>query len=81
MVVALAGASPDYYAAVERTMGGFGASPSFSRLYMIPGAYHCLFAPDGTSVNLADFLTPIISWVEDGVAPSEVEADTFSLTL
>jgi hypothetical protein len=36
---------------------------------------------DGTSVNLADFLTPIISWVEDGVAPGEVEADTFSLTL
>jgi hypothetical protein len=32
-------------------------------------------------VNLADFLTPIISWVEDGVAPGEVEADTFSLTL
>jgi hypothetical protein len=48
---------------------------------MIPGAYHCLFAPDGTGVNLADFLTPIISWVEDGVAPSEVEPDTFSLTL
>jgi Tannase and feruloyl esterase len=57
-------------------MGGLGASQSFSRLYIIPGAYHCLFAPDGTSVNLADFLTPIISWVEDGVAPGEVEADT-----
>jgi feruloyl esterase len=70
----------DYYAAVERTVGGFGASQSFSRLYMIPGASHCLFAPDGTSVNLADFLTPIISWVEDGVAPGQVEADTFSLS-
>jgi Tannase and feruloyl esterase len=70
----------DYYAAVERTMGGFAASQSFSRLYMVPGAYHCLFTPDFTSVDLADLLTPIISWVEDGVAPGEVEADTFSLT-
>jgi hypothetical protein len=45
----------DYYAAVERTTRGFAASQSFSRPYMIPGAYRCLFAPDGTSVNLADF--------------------------
>jgi feruloyl esterase len=70
----------DYYAAVQRTMGGAHASQSFSRLYMIPGAYHCLFAPDASTVNLADFLTPIISWVEDGIAPGDVPADTFSLT-
>jgi feruloyl esterase len=58
-------------------MGGFAASQAFSRLYMIPGAYHCLFAPDG-SVNLADFLTPLISWVQDRVAPGTVPADTYS---
>lgn len=66
----------DYYAAVEHTMGGFTASQAFSRLYMIPGAYHCLFAPDG-EVNLADFLTPLISWVQDGAAPGAVQADTW----
>jgi feruloyl esterase len=70
----------DYYAAVERTSGGFRASQAFSRLYMIPGAYHCLFAPDGSSVNLADFLTPLISWAQDGIAPGTIPADTYSLT-
>lgn len=69
----------DYYAAVERAMGGFTATQSFSRLYMIPGAYHCLFAPGGGSVNLADFLTPLISWVQDGIAPGTIPADTYSL--
>jgi pimeloyl-ACP methyl ester carboxylesterase len=65
-----------YYAAVEHTMGGFAASQAFSRLYLIPGAYHCLFAPDG-EVNLADFLTPLISWVQGGIAPGPVQADTW----
>jgi hypothetical protein len=44
---------------------------------MVPGAYHCLFAPDG-EINLADFLTPLISWVQDGVAPGTVPADTWN---
>ncbi len=67
----------DYYAAVERAAGGFRASQSFSRLYMIPGAYHCLAAPDG-SINTADFLTPLISWVQDGIGPGAVPANTYS---
>jgi hypothetical protein len=46
---------------------------------VISGAYHCLFAPDG-SVNLADFLTPLISWVNAGKAPGAVPADTYSTT-
>jgi hypothetical protein len=65
----------DYYAAVEHAMGGFRASQDFSRLYMIPGAYHCLFAPNG-DVNIADFLTPLIAWVQDGTPPGAVPADT-----
>jgi hypothetical protein len=65
----------DYYAAVERTMGGFRASQAFSRLYMIPGAYHCLFAPN-KDVNIADFLTPLIAWVQHGDAPGTIPADT-----
>lgn len=67
----------DYYAAVERASGGFRASQAFSRLYMIPGAYHCLYAPD-RSVNIADFLTPLIAWVQHGTAPGTIPADTFS---
>jgi feruloyl esterase len=70
----------DYYAAVERNVGGFNASQTFSRLYMIPGGYHCLFGPDPDIVNLADFVTPIISWVEAGVAPGAVWAPSYSLS-
>jgi feruloyl esterase len=70
----------DYYAAVEHASGGFRASQAFSRLYMIPGASHCLYAPDFSSINLADFLTPLISWVQHGIAPGTIEADTLSLT-
>lgn len=65
----------DYYGAVEHAMGGFAASQSFSRLYMIPGAYHCLFAPDG-DVNFADFLASLVAWVQNGNAPGAIEADT-----
>jgi pimeloyl-ACP methyl ester carboxylesterase len=70
----------DYYAAVERASGGFHASQAFSRLYLIPGAYHCLYAPDGSSINLADFLTPLIAWVQHGTPPGSIPANTLSLT-
>ncbi len=60
----------DYYAAVEKETGGFTASQSFTRLYMVPGGYHCLKGGD-PSVT-ADFLTPLINWVEDEQAPSSL---------
>lgn len=66
----------DYYAALERVNGGFRASQAFTRLYMIPGAYHCLFAPDNSSINLADFLTLLIAWVQRSTPPGTIEADT-----
>lgn len=67
----------DYYAALERAAGGFRASQTFSRLYMIPGAYHCLYSPDYRYANLADFLTPLVAWVQRGIAPGSVQADTW----
>jgi hypothetical protein len=70
----------DYYAAVEQAAGGYQASQSFSRLYMVPGAYHCLFGP-GDTANLADFLGKLIGWVQHGTAPGAVAADTYSRPL
>jgi feruloyl esterase len=73
----------DYYADVERTMGGFGASQTFSRLYMIPGGYHCLFGPDFTSpteLALPELLTPLMTWVQQGRAPGAEKAPIISLT-
>jgi feruloyl esterase len=68
----------DYYASVERTMGGFAASQRFSRLYLVPGAYHCLFGYDGATLNIADFLQPMFDWVQDGAAPGSLDAPTVS---
>jgi feruloyl esterase len=64
----------DYYAAVERTAGGFAASQAFSRLYLVPGGYHCLGGLPPTSGTPAaadaDFLTPMTNWVEHGQPPA-----------
>jgi len=57
----------DYYAAVEQAMGGLASAQSFSRLYMVPGGYHCLGG--GDPAVTAGFLTPLINWVEKGQAP------------
>ncbi|MGH3267885.1 MAG: tannase/feruloyl esterase family alpha/beta hydrolase [Trebonia sp.] len=57
----------DYYAAVEKTMGGFASTQGFSRLYMVPGGYHCLGG--GAPAVTANFLTTLVSWVEKGQAP------------
>lgn len=57
----------NYYKSVVQYAGGYAASQQFSRLYLIPGGYHCLGggSPDVT-VNL---LSPLFSWVENGTAP------------
>ncbi|HEY1486069.1 MAG TPA: tannase/feruloyl esterase family alpha/beta hydrolase [Micromonosporaceae bacterium] len=72
----------DYYAAVERTMGGYAASQSFSRLYLIPGGYHCLIGPDytdPTQIALPELLTPLMAWVQRGVAPGRIPAPIVAL--
>jgi feruloyl esterase len=68
----------DYYQAAERAAGGYRASQSFSRLYMIPGAYHCLIGPDEQTANIADFLSPLIAWVQHGTPPGAISAPTWS---
>lgn len=65
----------NYYKAVTQAAGGFAASQRFSRLYMVPGGYHCLGG--GAPQVTADLLDPLIRWVENGTAPG---AQTFPLT-
>ena len=59
-----------YHEAVERAMGRRRTETSV-RLYLLPGVYHC-FGGEGPS--LVDMLTPLIDWVERGVAPDAVIA-------
>jgi hypothetical protein len=56
-----------YYAAVEHAAGGFAAASRFSRLYMIPGGYHCEEGGDPESTG--DLLTALVGWVQGNTAP------------
>ena len=47
---------------------------SYARLYMVPGMYHCAGGP---GPNAFDALTPLVTWVETGVAPEAIVAAKF----
>jgi feruloyl esterase len=64
-----------YYQAVVDAAGGYPASQTFSRLYMIPAQYHCLAGGDPALAG-ANLLTPLIDWVQYGTSPG-----TLSFTL
>ena len=57
-----------YYKAVVDSTGGYQASQTFSRLYMIPAQYHCLVGGD-PAVAGANLLSPLIDWVQHDTPP------------
>jgi feruloyl esterase len=60
--------SVNYVAHVREAMG---PTDDFLRLFMIPGMPHCR---GGVGVNDVDFMTPLVDWVEHGVAPARIIA-------
>lgn len=54
----------DYYGEVTAVLGA--ETPKFLQLYMIPGMHHCT---GGVNIDRFDLMTPLINWVERGVAP------------
>jgi feruloyl esterase len=64
-------ATLDYYREVVRTSGSLAAAQRFSRLYMVPGLYHCPCGQpgDGDPATVVDMMTPLAHWVRDGVQP------------
>lgn len=58
-----------WYRGIDRSSGGRAAD--FARLYPVPGMGHC---SGGPSTDQADYLTPLVQWVERGVAPGRIEA-------
>jgi hypothetical protein len=66
--------SLDYYSALARKMGGYQAAQRFSRLYMIPGLYHCPCGPFGTGdpASTVNLMGALVDWVEHRTAPSTV---------
>ena len=59
-----------YLEAVQQRLGREVTS-QFARLFLFPGMYHC-FGGDGPFEF--DVLTPLMSWVERGAAPTELHA-------
>jgi hypothetical protein len=61
-------ATIDYYRAVANQMGGYEPIQSFSRLYMIPGLYHCPCGQpvDGDPATTVQLMPQLSNWVEHG---------------
>jgi len=59
-----------YHEAVSRQMGG-DVARGFERLYLFPGVAHC---GGGQGPSSFDLLSPMLDWVERGVAPDAVVA-------
>jgi hypothetical protein len=60
-----------YYQNVQRINGGAARTDSFARLFLAPGAGHCLSAA-GPAPN--DPFTAVVSWVEHAKAPAAIPA-------
>lgn len=58
-----------WYRGIDRASGQ--RADDFARLYRVPGMGHC---SGGPATDQADFLTPLVKWVERGVAPGHLVA-------
>lgn len=58
-----------WWEGVNRNAAGKGAE--FARLFRVPGMGHC---SGGPATDQADFLTPLVQWVEQGQAPGQIVA-------
>lgn len=65
-----------YYKDVADTLGGFGRTQRFARLFMAPGMRHCI-GSGGPGPNVFDPLPSLIDWVEQDVAPDQIVAAHF----
>lgn len=59
----------NYYHRVQLRMGGAASVDSFARLFLAPGAGHCVSATGGAP---SDPLTAVVNWVEHGKAPRSI---------
>jgi feruloyl esterase len=60
-----------WYNELTEENGGLTATQKFARLFVVPGMNHC---GGGIATDQFDMLTPLVNWVEHGVAPESVVA-------
>lgn len=61
----------DYYKDMVAANGGPDAVSKWSQFYFVPGMSHC---GGGHALDDFDLLTPVVNWVEKGIAPTAVVA-------
>ena len=76
--VVLVDGSIDYYRRVVEAMGGMEQTATFARLFISEGDGHGT-ARLGPGLSLAAGMRALMNWVENGIAPDEVHAETFDL--
>jgi feruloyl esterase len=59
-----------YYQSLADANGGAAAVRDFSRLYLVPGMGHC--SGGAAALDQFDFLSAVVDWVENDVAPDSV---------
>jgi feruloyl esterase len=55
----------------------YSGAQNFSRLYLVPNMGHC---SGGPSTDQFDMLTPMVNWVEKGIAPDSIVASGSAFT-
>lgn len=60
-----------YYRALAADNGGMDATRGWARLFLVPGMNHC---GGGPALDQFDALSPMVDWVENGVAPDRMAA-------
>jgi hypothetical protein len=61
----------EYYNNLVARNGGLADTKGFARLFLVPNMGHCRGGP---ATDQFDMLTPLVEWVEKGVAPERVIA-------
>jgi hypothetical protein len=61
----------NYYNELAALNGGIAATQNFARYFPIPNMGHCSGGPATTTF---DAVTPLVNWVENGIAPDSIPA-------
>lgn len=61
----------DYYDSLVSRMGGLSATQQWSRMFLFPTVAHC---GGGYANSSFDLVYPMVQWVENGSAPSQITA-------
>ncbi|MCX7373302.1 MAG: tannase/feruloyl esterase family alpha/beta hydrolase [Alphaproteobacteria bacterium] len=61
--------STDWFRALDAAHGGTAAE--FARVFAVPGMAHCSAGP---ATDQFDAITPLVRWVEEGIAPDRINA-------